>query len=842
MSSSSAVTPPPTANLTREETSARSSALRLDTIDVDLDLRHAADLAIETFETSATFVFSASTSETWIDFVGAEVSGLVVNGETRPVEWDGARLRVDGLAAHNVVTVRARGVFSRSGEGLHRFTDPVDDEVYLYTQYEPADARRVYPVFEQPDLKARWRFRVSAPAGWVVLSNGAATHRADVDGGVRHSFAETLPLSSYITVVAAGPYHRVEGVWTAADRRIDLSVLCRASMAPHLDAEEILDVTRRGLTFFEEAFAFAYPWGKYDQIFVPEYNLGAMENPGLVTFTEAYLFRGAATAAQHEARANTILHEMAHMWFGDLATMRWWDDLWLKESFADFMGSHVSVAAGVHPEAWVSFASRRKAWAYEQDQLPTTHPIVADITDLEAAKLNFDGITYAKGASVLKQLVGFVGEDAFFRGAQRYFADHAYGSTTLTDLLRALEAASGRDLTAWSAHWLQTTGMPEIRLTRTENGLVVHQTPARPHRILIGAYDWEGERLVRRAGVSVDLSAEQTTIAAPVLPDAALLVPNDDDVTYAKVRLDERSTVAVAQGLSTVADPLARSVIWAALWNAVRDGLLPVAEYVEIVTTHASEETSVSLLSDVISRTSYALEHYAARADRARLSAAWLATTWEALHRADAGSDAQLAWARGLASGARNDDSRAAGIRDLLRGAATPPDGLALDPDLRWALLIALAATGHADARDADTELAADPSAAGRRAHRTVLGARPDRAVRRAGWDAAWSDTALSNDELDATISGVRAGDHRGFVSDLDDEYFDRIRTVWSTRSIEIARRLVRGLFPAADSLTRVDQWLVDNEDAPAALRRLIIEQRDTLARDLRVRALQPAG
>lgn len=842
-----------TANLTRDETAARAAGIRLRTVDVEVDLRGAQAPDATTFPTSSTLVFEASVDATWIDFIGASVDEVTVNGSAQPVDWDGARVRVSDLVAQNVVTVRGTGRYSASGEGLHRFRDPVDDAVYLYTQYEPADSRRVYPVFEQPDLKAQWRFVVLAPENWEVLSNGAEAAREPVDGGVRVAFAETLPLSSYITAIAAGPYARVDGRWDGAGGPVPLGVLCRASLAPHLidsgDADEILDITRRGLDFFGDAFGLVYPWGKYDQIFVPEYNLGAMENPGLVTFTERYVFRGASTAAQHEGRANTILHEMAHMWFGDLATMRWWDDLWLKESFADFMGAHAAVVAGGCPDAWVTFASRRKGWAYVQDQLPTTHPIVADIPDLEAAKLNFDGITYAKGASVLKQLVAFVGEDAFFRGARRYFADHAYNNTTLADLLAALEAESGRDLRAWSAAWLQTTGMSLVSVERGADGsLTLVQSDPRPHRLTVGLYGLEGDadgRLVRRGGVELDIAGERTPLDSPLLAAAAadvdLIVPNDDDRTYAKVILDERSTDAAARALSTIDDALARAVVWAALWNATRDGLLPVARYLEIVGRHAPAETNAALLGDALSHADAAIGHYAAAEARPALAAAWLETCWRAVWAADPGSDAQLTWARALGAAAARSDGRAGEIRGMLRGETEPPAGLRLDPELRWSWLTALSATGHADASDADAELARDGSSQGRTAHRTVLAARPDAEIRAAAWQAAWEDETLTNDQLDATIAGVRAGGRRDLVAAFDETYFARLRDAWAQRSIEIARRLVIGLFPASDTLTLVDAWLEENTDAPGALRRLVIEQRDHLARDLRVQAAQPS-
>ena len=833
------------ANLTRDETAERAARVHLDTVAVDLDLRSARDLDGATFGVVSTLSFTARADQTWVDFIGETVESVTVNGDSRAVEWDGARILIDGLAERNVVTIRARGRYSRSGEGLHRFRDPVDGEVYLYTQYEPADCRRVYPVFEQPDLKARWRFTVSAPGDWQILSNGAETRRADVEGGTRVDFAETPPLSSYITAVAAGPYRRVDGEWSGPDGVVPLGVLCRASLAPHLidtgDADEILEITRRGLDFFGDAFGRPYPWGTYDQIFVPEYNLGAMENPGLVTFTERYVFRGAATIAQREGRANTILHEMAHMWFGDLVTMRWWDDLWLKESFADFMGAHASVATGLYPDAWVTFASRRKGWAYAQDQLPTTHPIVADIPDLEAAKLNFDGITYAKGASVLKQLVAFVGEDAFFAGARRYFADHAYGNTTLTDLLDALRAESGRDLDGWAARWLQTTGMSRLSAEREPGDAVaLVQTDARPHRLSVGVYALVGAALVRRSVEALDASGERTPVAAST-DGIAAIIPNVDDRTYAKVILDAGSTDAVAAGLSTIDDALARAVIWAALWNATRDGELPVARHLEIVARHAPAEGNVALLGDALAHTDFAVGHYAAIATRAATAAEWLETCWVALWAAPAGSDAQLAWARALAAAASRADGRAAGIRSILFDGAAAPAGLPLDPELRWAWLVALSTTGHASVADADAEIARDPSSQGQAAYRTVLAARPDAQVRAQAWRAAWDDETLTNDHLDATIAGIRAGGRRDLVAGFDADYYERIRAVWAGRSIEIARRLVVGLFPASDTLGDVDAWLASNADAPGALRRLIIEQRDVLARDLRVRAAQPS-
>ncbi|MCW4460050.1 aminopeptidase N [Microbacterium sp. MPKO10] len=885
------------ANLSRSETAARSAALTLHTARVELDLRRAPDAAARTFLTTTTLEFDADLSQgdsTWVDFIGENVEKVTLNGKGLPVQYDGARIQIAGLAASNSLTIVGNGVYSRSGEGLHRFVDPVDGETYLYTQYEPADSRRVMACFEQPDMKARFTFTVHAPAGWQVLSNQArATNTTSADAaGARHAtvpaasartssaasqtveFEPTLPISSYITAVAAGPYHRVDAEWTRGEQTVPLGVLCRASLAEHLDADEIIEVTRQGLDFFTDSFDYAYPWGKYDQIFVPEYNLGAMENPGLVTFAEGYVFRGASTDAQHEGRANTLLHEMAHMWFGDLVTMQWWDDLWLKESFADYMGALAAAEATRFSEAWVTFANRRKAWAYLQDQLPTTHPIVADIVDLEAAKLNFDGITYAKGAAVLKQLVAFVGRDAFFEGARRYFREHAFGNTTLDDLLVQLEETSGRDVRAWSRAWLETTGVSTLAIETDAAGQRhITQTAApgeqlRPHRLAVAEYDLVDDRLVLRDTVDLEIDGERTPLAArgsgadaagtgssrssdaanvhtsPTpngsrTGDAALTLLNAGDDTYAKVRLDARGLAAVERALGTLEDSLARGIVWSALWNATRDGELAASRYLEIVRRFAPNESNVGLLTSVLANAAFTVTHYVADASRPAERRAWLEATWSGAFEAAPGSGHQLAWARALASASAYDDARAESIRGILDGTGDAPEGLPLDAELRWMLVTALAATGQAAEEQIDDELTRDNTSNGVTAHREALAARPDQGVKDAAWLEAWTNTSLSNDHLDATIHGFRAAGRRELIAAYDAEYFDRIRDAWQTRSIEIARRLVLGLFPADESLERVDAWLDANADAPAALVRLVREQRDHLARDLRVRAAQ---
>jgi aminopeptidase N len=820
-----------TANLNRSEVAERSRTIDVTGYRVELDLRSAADSAAKTFSTVTIIDLTSSAESTWLDFIGAAVDSVEVDGASIPVEYDGSRIVLRGLGGSNVVRVAAHGHYSRSGEGLHRFVDDADDQTYLYTQYEPADARRVFACFEQPDLKAPFTFEVTAPDGWEVLSNQPATQTLSVDGAQRVTFAPTLPISTYITAIAAGPYHRVASSWSRGELTVELGAFCRASLAPHFDADNVFDITRQGLDFYAEHFDYPYPFGKYDQIFVPEYNLGAMENPGLVTFTEAYVFRGTATDEQHQRRANTILHEMAHMWFGDLVTMVWWDDLWLKESFADFMGSLVSAEATRFTDAWVAFAIKRKAWAYLQDQLPTTHPIVADIVDLEAAKLNFDGITYAKGASVLKQLVAFVGRDAFFEAARRYFKAHAFGNTTLVDLLDVLAETSGRDVREWARIWLQTTGVSTLSL----DGTALVQTDPRPHRLAVGIYDYnESGDLVRTERVELDITESRTSVD---LPPGALTLLNDEDLTYAKVRLDAESLSTVEASLDRVSDPLARGVIWSSLWNSVRDAQLSVFRYLDMVERFAPAETDLAILSAILTDAQYAVLHYVPKSLRPNVSAGWLETTWKALFEAEPESGRQLAWARALSAAAAVNDARAGELRSILDGTCPGPVGLALDPDLRWVLWIALSATGHASVSDFDSELSKDSTSAGRTAYVRAAASIPDAETKAAAWASATTDASLSNDRLDATIAGFRSGTDPSLIEGYAVEYFSSLGKWWSERSIEIARRLVNGLFPAAEDTSAVDSWIQANAEAPASLRRLVLERRDHLARDLRAQA-----
>lgn len=861
-------------NLSRDEAASRSALITTHSYDVTLDIRNAADPAVAGYPSTSTIKFSAEPgTATFLDFISDAVNSVVLNGQSLDVDKavDRDRIILEGLLAENVVTVSGTALYSRSGEGMHRFVDPADGQCYLYTQYEPADSRRVFANFEQPDLKAEFAFHVIAPAAWEVASNGAVASRTPLEDDAaahRWDFAATHRMSTYITTILAGPYYKATDHWGATlddGTRLDvpLALYCRASLAESFDADELFRLTKNGLVFFNKLFDYPYPWGKYDQAFVPEYNLGAMENPGLVTFTEKYVYASRATDAQYQARANTLMHEMAHMWFGDLVTMTWWDDLWLKESFADYMGTLGVDRATDWDTAWVNFASKRKAWAYVQDQLPTTHPIVADIPDLEAAKQNFDGITYAKGASVLKQLVAYVGFDDFIAGSRQYFRDHEFGNTSLQDLLQALSSASGRDLAGWARHWLQTSGISTITADIVDDngtmGAVTLQQEAidpltgkqelRPHRLRLGLYDSDSSgSLVRTESIELDVSGPSTLVAALAgKPRPALLLVNDDDLSYAKVRLDAVSERTIRHSLGTLQDPMARALCWTALWDSARDGVTPAVRYVAAVERFAPTESGIGVLLNVLGNAATAVERYVPAVMRESVREDFLAVTAAQLQAAAPGSDQQLAWARTLADVSRHGDSELALVRGILDG-STIIDGLAVDAELRWSFWQALAAQGKATQRDLDAELEADKTASGREGHSVASAARPDASVKAAAWDAAVNTTGLSNEILSATITGFAIAPGHLLLPYIE-PYFECLERVWAERSIEIAGRIVRGLYPGAQDLAAgteptmhpvllgTDQWLHDHNDAPRALRRIIIEQRSHLLRALTAQA-----
>ena len=843
----------PGENLTREEARTRAGLVQVEHYDVDLDLT----TGPSTFRSTTTVRFTATAgASTFIDLISAGVHEVVLNGTSLDpaVVANEARIALDGLAAENELRVVADCRYMNTGEGLHRFVDPVDDEVYLYSQFEVADSRRVYAVFEQPDLKAGFTFVVTAPAHWRVVSNSPVASTEDVAAGRRTTFAPTPRLSSYVTAIIAGPYEGSEDSLVSSDgRTIPLGVYCRKSLAQHLDAHNVVGATKAGFEFFEREFDRAYPFAKYDQVFVPEFNAGAMENAGAVTFVESYVFRSKVPQATVERRVVTILHELAHMWFGDLVTMRWWNDLWLNESFAEFASTLCAAEATEWRGSWTTFNSLEKSWAYRQDQLPTTHPIVAEINDLEDVEVNFDGITYAKGASVLKQLVAYVGREEFLAGVRAYFARHAFGNTELVDLLRELEKTSGRDLGAWSREWLETAGVATLRpvLSTDADGTVtaaalVQEAPSahphlRAHRIALGCYDLVDGTFERTDRIELDAAGASTDLPQLVgrkRPD--LLLVNDDDLAYAKIRLDEASLTTALQHLDAFRDSLPRSLVSAALWDMTRDGESPARDYVDLLLTTllpgdaARADSTVALV--LLRQLSTTVELYTAPAHRDEVRSRTADTLLELLRAAPAGSDTQLQFVRAFASFARS-EAHLAIVAGLYDGSQVI-DGLEVDADMRWVLLTALVAGGTLGADAIDAELARDATATGQRSAAAARAALPTPAAKQRAWDDVVTKGDLPNAVQASVIGGFGRAHDEALLRPFVEPYFAALRGVWAERTNEMAQQIVTGLYPLelADSalVERTDRWLEDEPDAPPALRRLVLENRDGVARALR--------
>ncbi len=837
-------------NVTRDETRARALLVEVDSYQVELDLT----LGDTTFPSTTTARFRCLDvgASTAIDLVADSVELIELNGRRLdPADvYDGARIALSDLQADNTLRVEATCRYMHTGEGLHRFVDPVDKAVYLYTQFEVADSRRVFTVFEQPDLKATFEFIVTAPADWQVVSNQPTPSPEPVGlGNATWRFEPTDRLSSYVTALVAGPYHRVDGEYRDGDHVIPLGVYCRSSLAQFLDADVILDETRQGFEFFEREFAMRYPFRKYDQLFVPEFNAGAMENAGCVTHNEDYVFRSRVPEVAYERRAVTILHEMAHMWFGDLVTMTWWDDLWLNESFAEWASTLAAAEATRWTSAWTTFANTDKAWAYRQDQLPSTHPIAAEIRDLEDVEVNFDGITYAKGASVLKLLAAWVGREEFLSGIRNYFAEHAWGNTKLIDLLAKLEVTSGRDLKAWSAEWLETAGLNLLRpqVATDDSGrftsvAVVQTAPEhwptlRSHRLAIGLYSRDGARLVRTQRVELDVTGPHTDVPELVgVAQPDLLLVNDEDLTYAKVRLDERSLATLMSDIAAVEDPLARSLCWSAAWDMTRDGEISTRDYVTLALAGIGREMDSSVTRTVLRLAETASILYSAPENRDATRARLADGLADLLHRAVAGSDSQLQLLRAYVSAAVGDDHVAA-VRRIL-DSETALEGLRIDTDLRWSLLHTLVAAGAADDAEIDRELDRDDTATGRRHAAAARAARPSAAAKQEAWDAVMRDDELPNAVLAAVIGGFAHPDQLELIRPYVSVYFDSLTDVWSKRTNETAQNIVIGLFPMMlaeqSTVDAADGWLAANTDAVGSLRRLVAEARDGVARAVR--------
>ncbi|MDP9816412.1 aminopeptidase N [Spirilliplanes yamanashiensis] len=841
-------------NLTQVEAAERARLLDVASYDIALDLTDGSGGAGEgTFRSVTRIEFACAEpgASTFIELAAASVRSATLNGE--PVDLGGwsaeAGLTLTGLAERNTLVVDADFAYSASGQGLHRSVDPVDGEVYLYSQFETADAQRVYACFDQPDLKSVYTWHAQVPAHWKVISNMPVERRDDT--GVH--FATSARMSTYITALCAGPYHEVRD----SHDGIELGLYCRESMKQHLDADDLLLITKQGFDFFHEQFGVRYPLPKYDQLWVPDFNAGAMENFGCVVHAEAhYIFRSQVTDFEYEQRANTILHEMAHMWFGDLVTMRWWNDLWLNESFAEWASHWCNTHATRFSDAWTTFLSVRKNWGYRQDQLSSTHPVYTEMPDLEAVEVNFDGITYAKGASVLKQLVAYVGLEPFVAGLRSYFTKHQFANATFDDLLTELEVASGRELRKFAAQWLETaqvnTLRPEVSVAAdgTYSSVVVRQEAApdyptlRTHRIGVGLYDLHDGRLVRRDRLEIDVAGERTEItqlAGVRAPDVLLL--NDDDLTYAKLRLDERSMATVVQHIAGFESSLPRALCWAAAWDMVRDAELAARDYVALVLAGLPAERDINLVTQTLRQAGATLTSYA--------DPAWAPTGWAELARttraallaAEPGSGFQLAWARAYASAARSDEHLAE-LRGWLAGEGVPA-GLTIDTELRWGLVQSLTAKGAAGPDEIEAELAGDRTASGEREAALARALVPTADNKASVWERLTGPDALPNWLHRALLQGFQHPAQVELTAPYAARFFADVAGVWARRDSEPAQEFVMLAYPAYqvtdETVAATDAWLAQ-DGHPAPLRRLVAEGRDGVVRALRARQRDAAS
>ena len=841
----------PGTNIKQAEAIERSALVKVKSYRIDLDLTTGA----ENFRVITTISFAGLKpgASTYIDCVGSKVISASLNGVDFDPNFDGETIYIPEIAAENVLVIEHDGVYSNTGEGLHRFVDPVDNEVYLYTQFETGDARRMYACFDQPDQKATFTISTITPKHWEVISNYGIESTKGLDGDRKFiQFAQSQVISTYVTAIVAGPYTSVHDEYKG-EKTIPLGIYARKSFFQYVDAENIFEVTKQGFAYFEKTFGLAYPFGKYDQIAVAEYNWGAMENVGCVTFHEDVLiFRSKVTERNYVSRATTIHHEMAHMWFGDLVTMKWWDDLWLNESFAEW-ASYQSVSESTkYKQAWTEFNSLRKNWAYRVDQLTTTHPIATEMVDLDAVRTNFDGISYAKGASVLQQLVAHVGRDNFIKGLRLYFAKHAFGNTTLKDLIDQLEAVSGRDLTPWVSTWLRTAGVNTLRQVIEVSGdtyasisiqqevptMPVGSTELRSHRLHVGLFDIVGDKLTRRTSVELDVEGALTEVKALASAKVAdLVLINDKDQTYAKLRFDHRSIATMKSHLGSLDDSLARGLIWASLWDSCRDGELSATDYVTIALNALKSESDISIVSATLMQIDTAIWAYANPTKRDALRAHVGQSVEALLDASAAGSDHQMAFARAFANFAFT-PAHYDRIKAILDGSI---NGLVIDAEIRWYIFICGVKRGLFGPADIQAESKKDETAHGKQYTARANASMPSKDAKLKAFNSITTDN-LSNTIHSYTCLGFNENIHHDVLADFVDPYFDSMLKVWETKGYEIAETTATLLFPTwvitPETLAKSEHWLnVTGKDAAHSLRRAITEGRDAMARALKARS-----
>ena len=786
--------------LTLAEAQDRARLLRVDSYDLELDLTRGQKQFLS--RTVVRFACNEVGASSFVELQATAVISATLNG-VAVSDWQDGRLELIDLQTDNELVVDADLPYVSTGEGMHRYVDPLDGQVYVGAYLGVDNAQKVFACFDQPDLKATFTATVLAPEGWTVLGNGVVT-----DGVM----ARTPRISTYLFVVLAGPFHSV------VSGRFGLHT--RRSLAAALEAEapEILAITRACFDRYAELFDEPYPYDSYDQAFVPELNWGAMESPGCVTFRDSYVFRTDVTEAQREDRGMVIAHEMAHMWFGNLVTMRWWDDLWLSESFAEYMGYQVLSEVSRFTDTWTSFSGLRKVWGYDSDQRPSTHPIAADaedVLDTQTALANFDGISYAKGASALRQLVAWIGREAFLAGINAFLTRHRFANATLADLLEALSQASGEDVHGWADAWLRTSGVDTIGVERQGTGLTVTHPGLRPHLVTIGVYD---DKLTLTESLEVMLPEGQPTVT--VTAAEGLVVVNDGDLTFAKTRTDARSLDSWTDGLGRLPDSLTRAVAWCELRDRVRDGELNPSEWVGQVLRHLPGEDAISLVQGVLAFTRvHVLDRYLDPTLRPAAMAR-LAQACRALQSSSA-PDVRLEGTRTLVAVTTADE-----VSALLASTS--------DQDLRWRMLLRLSVLDVVGEAELSAELASDASGSGPTEVARCRAAQPT--GKDAAWKAMFGEREVSTYLVQATASGFWRPEHADLLTPFVSRWFPAAVAVTTRRGASVASAIGFPFHTVEQSTLEAGLTCLDG-NPPAPLRRQLVDQLDDYRRALRVRA-----
>jgi len=841
----------PGVNISRSEAKERADNLAVSSYDITLDLTH----GTKHFIAKTVARFSATPGyNTFVDAVGHRVISATLNGAAVDTSnFDGESIFLTNLAAQNELIIEIENTYSDTGEGLQLSVDPADNEIYVYSQGETAYTRKMFPCFDQPSLKATYTLTANVPAHWEAISNSPVVSKSDVVNGARTwHFAPTPRIATYIMCLIAGPYFHVHDEYKGS-KTVPLGIYCRKSLADKVDPEDIFHLTKQGFDYFEKTFGLAYPFEKYDQIAVVDFNWGAMENSGAVTFKEELLvFRSKVTERLYSARANVILHEMAHMWFGNMVTMHWWDDLWLNESFAEW-SSYLALAEGTRfTNSWTGFNAERKNWAYRQDQLVSTHPIITDMVDIEAVNANFDGISYAKGASVLQQMIAYVGRDNFIKGLKNYFDKHAWQNTTLNDLLVEVEATSGRDLKDWVHTWFQTAGVNTLRPVITEaNGtyaslsigqeaplIPAGSTEIRPHRMAVGLYDLVNGELLLRRSVDIDATSTLTSVDALVGEKVAdLLLLNDRDITYAKLRFDPRSVETLKKHLGNIKDPLARVLCWSALWDMTRDAELAASDFITAAFPALGLESDITLVSTICNQVATAVDVYAHPTHRDALREKVANDLYGLMSNAAAGSDHQLTFARAFATMASTPE-QSTRLRAMLDGSVA---GLAVDSELRWIFVQCLAELGAISRAEIDAEKERDNTFSGQYLHARAIASMRDADQKKATYNSIAHDD-LTNTVRQSAIVGFQRPTQRELLRPFVDAYFADVAEIWAKKSFEIGSSFAESMYPMyiteQSTIDKTDAWLAgEGKKAPAGLVRAIAENRDAMLRALRAQA-----